>query len=213
MSLILLDYKGAVDKFGQIKGLEVLAFDENGQRTLPKKDSDKQCNGKIHRQLRYCSKPAGWGTDHAGKGRCKLHGGCATGRKSGELRYSDSIPSDLVEKYEEFAVEANVDIKSLNDEIALVRSKISFLEGSNVQGSNDRMVLNFSELLRRFLETKQKVEEGVKKTISIEIAVNLVEKVIQIIDEDIQDRDLKMKIAGRMRRLNEADLSLSSLYK
>lgn len=28
-----------------------------------------------------CLRPAGWGTNHPGTGRCKLHGGCSTGPK------------------------------------------------------------------------------------------------------------------------------------
>ena len=33
-----------------------------------------KCNGK-GRTGRLCARPAGWGTSHAGIGRCKLHGG------------------------------------------------------------------------------------------------------------------------------------------
>jgi len=33
------------------------------------------CGGKT-RSGTPCQQPAGWGTDHPGEGRCKLHGGC-----------------------------------------------------------------------------------------------------------------------------------------
>ncbi len=33
-----------------------------------------------------CKRPAGWGTDHAGTGRCKLHGGKSTGPKPENMR-------------------------------------------------------------------------------------------------------------------------------
>ena len=33
-----------------------------------------------------CKKPAGWGTDHSGTGRCKLHGGASTGPKPESMR-------------------------------------------------------------------------------------------------------------------------------
>ena len=64
-------------------------FSEEIHQKFPKIPADIKCNGKIHRQLRYCRKSAGWGTTHFGSGRCKLHGGCSTGPKSGNLRYSD----------------------------------------------------------------------------------------------------------------------------
>lgn len=37
----------------------------------------RYCGGKKKQGEGTCTRPAGWGTDHAGSGRCKLHGGCA----------------------------------------------------------------------------------------------------------------------------------------
>lgn len=43
-----------------------------------------KCGGKLHRRDGTCTQPAGWGTDHVGHGRCKLHGGCSpSGRAAG----------------------------------------------------------------------------------------------------------------------------------
>src|SRR5262245_19792697 len=33
------------------------------------------CGAKKRQSEGTCTRPAGWGTDHAGHGRCKLHGG------------------------------------------------------------------------------------------------------------------------------------------
>lgn len=41
----------------------------------------KRCGAK-NRKGNPCGRPAGWGTDHPGSGRCKLHGGLSTGPKS-----------------------------------------------------------------------------------------------------------------------------------
>jgi hypothetical protein len=35
-----------------------------------------RCGGLKHKTKEPCQQPAGWGTDHVGQGRCKLHGGC-----------------------------------------------------------------------------------------------------------------------------------------
>jgi hypothetical protein len=35
-----------------------------------------KCGAKKKQGEGNCKRPAGWGTDHAGSGQCKLHGGC-----------------------------------------------------------------------------------------------------------------------------------------
>lgn len=181
------------------------------EQTFMKKPPDKTCNGKIHRQFKYCKKPAGWGTNHQGKGRCKLHGGCCTGPKSGTLRYSDFVPSVLVERYEEFAVESKEDILSLDNEIALVRARITSLEELNQNGIYNKDLLQFVELVRRLVETKQKLEDGLKTKVTFEFAGKFVDAIVNILDECVLDANLKKDIAGRMRRLNEVQLGINVL--
>ena len=185
--------------------MELLTYQKSENLTeikpFPKKEPDTHCNGKVHRQERYCQRPAGWGTNHAGSGRCKLHGGCSTGKCSGQLRYSDFISKEILEKYEEFALEADVDIKSLNDEIALIRSKITYLE-THPNFYNNDLILKFTELVRRLVETKQKVEEGVKSKVVIEVVVKIVDDVINIINKRVQDAETKRLIARDMKDLN-----------
>lgn len=48
-----------------------------------------------------CKRPAGWGTDHAGKGKCKLHGGNA-GRPVITGRYSVKHRASLHDKMQQF---------------------------------------------------------------------------------------------------------------
>ncbi len=189
--------------------LPVNTFSEEIHNKFPKIPPDTKCNGKVHRQLRYCKKQAGWGTKHFGNGRCKLHGGCSTGRKSGNLRYSDFVPSALVEKYEEFSVEDDKEIKSLNNEIALIRAKITGIESINSKGEFDGKICQMVELVRRLAESKQKIEEGIKQKIEIEIVHRVIDSVIKIIDDTVQDIDMKKRIATEMRRLNLSELSLN----
>ena len=42
---------------------------------LPYRRPSGTCNAQLHREDGYCDMPAGAGTDHEGRGRCKLHGG------------------------------------------------------------------------------------------------------------------------------------------
>jgi len=41
------------------------------------------CGAKRHQQPGVCRQPAGWGTDHPGVGKCKLHGGSTRNHRSG----------------------------------------------------------------------------------------------------------------------------------
>uniref|UniRef100_A0A6M3IR30 Uncharacterized protein n=1 Tax=viral metagenome TaxID=1070528 RepID=A0A6M3IR30_9ZZZZ len=173
--------------------------------SFKKIDPTSTCNSKLHRQLKYCRKSAGWGTDHVGSGRCKLHGGCSTGPKSGTLRYSDFVPTDLIEKYEEFALESDKDIKCLNDEIALLRAKIAVVESKNKDEKYDKQILMYMEEMRRLVETKQKVEEGIKHKIDISVVHSVVDDVIKIIDRRIEDNELKKAIAVDMRHIHIPD--------
>jgi len=40
------------------------------------------CGAKARSHEGVCKRPAGWGTDHLGEGRCRLHAGCSTGPKN-----------------------------------------------------------------------------------------------------------------------------------
>lgn len=60
------------------------------------------CGGKLHQGDGTCTQPPGWGTDHAGGGRCKLHGGCApSGRAAGVA----DLAGRLLYKYDAEPVE------------------------------------------------------------------------------------------------------------
>lgn len=51
--------------------------------------------GRTNRKGEPCKRPAGWGTDHAGEGACKLHGGCAgapEGNNNGEKHALNADP-------------------------------------------------------------------------------------------------------------------------
>lgn len=49
-----------------------------------------------------CQQVAGWGTDHVGTGRCKLHGGASTGRPIIHGKYSVTYKQTLMDKAEQF---------------------------------------------------------------------------------------------------------------
>lgn len=75
--------------------------------------------GALTRSGTWCSKQAGWGTDHVGQGKCKLHGG-ATPVKHG--RYSKITRPRIRELLDAF--EADPDPLNLAPEVALLRALI-----------------------------------------------------------------------------------------
>ena len=83
--------------------------------------------GAKSRQGTPCRRPAGWGTDHPGTGRCKLHGGCSPGGPPSnkkalatgehEAIWFDVLPKDERKAYRRIATDK---IKQLDDEIRLL---------------------------------------------------------------------------------------------
>lgn len=77
--------------------------------------------GASNREGQPCQRPAGWGTDHPGEGRCKLHGG--VGQKAG-LRYADlNTRPRLRELVERFAADDNP--SDLSHELTLLRALVT----------------------------------------------------------------------------------------
>lgn len=70
---------------------------------MTKQPHDKKYCGAKTRAGTPCRRPAGWGTDHVGEGRCKLHGGKSTGAPKGNQNakkhgfFSKYIPQETLE--------------------------------------------------------------------------------------------------------------------
>jgi len=67
-----------------------------------------------------CKQKAGWGTDHVGEGRCKLHGGGSKGRPIVHGRYSIKHKESLREKQRKFMNDPEAG--NLIPELALLRA-------------------------------------------------------------------------------------------
>jgi hypothetical protein len=82
--------------------------------------------GKKRRTDDPCTQAAGWGTDHAGTGRCKLHSGANTGRPIEHGKYSryDVIKSAEVKRLREH-FEADPDPLNLLPDVLELRVRIA----------------------------------------------------------------------------------------
>jgi hypothetical protein len=89
-----------------------------------------------------CELRAGWGTDHVGEGRCKLHGGNA-GRPPKHGLYSTVARSEIAEKIK---VARESDPRDIAAEMAVVRGLLSdYLSG--VETVNQDVVSDITTLV------------------------------------------------------------------
>ncbi|USZ69410.1 hypothetical protein NGM10_06655 [Halorussus salilacus] len=61
--------------------------------------------GATNRHGEPCQQPAGWGTDHVGKGRCKLHGGNAGAPADNQNASKHGLNADLHHYYRDLPPE------------------------------------------------------------------------------------------------------------
>lgn len=78
-----------------------------------------ECGAKKRQGEGHCTQPAGWGTEHVGRGRCKLHGGNA-GRPIIYGRYSLEHRKSLEEKRDRFLEDPEPG--NLGAELAMLRA-------------------------------------------------------------------------------------------
>ncbi len=100
-------------------------------------DNKKNKCGAKTRAGTPCQQPAGWGTDHVGTGRCKLHGGRSTGPKDkSKIRgnknaethgfFSKHLPEEAFEIIQEIQKKKPIDLLWENIQIqyaAIIRSQ------------------------------------------------------------------------------------------
>ena len=85
----------------------------------------KRCGAKKRTNGKPCRKPAGWGTDHRGEGRCRIHGGANPCPAGG--RYSTIKTRRLGPRIQEFLDDP--DPLNLEPEAAAIRALVAgFLE-------------------------------------------------------------------------------------
>lgn len=85
----------------------------------------KTCGANLKNGSGHCTQPAGWGTDHVGEGRCKLHGGkTPRGADSPHFVhgarsiYMRNVKAEIAQKVDAFL---DADPFDLTEELALAR--------------------------------------------------------------------------------------------
>jgi hypothetical protein len=120
---------------------------------------DGMCGAKT-RAGTPCQQPSGWGTDHVGQGRCKLHGGKSTGRPITHGRYSLNHRAKLAEKAATFE---DANFGDLQAEINLLRALLQeyldrFEDHVTLKASDIAALMAMVESIGRMEERRIKIK-------------------------------------------------------
>src|SRR5690554_3423726 len=149
-----------------------------------------------------CKKPAGWGTDHPGVGKCKLHGGAST-KNIKHGYYSKYLNSGLADKIDELAIDK--DLLDLRRTIAMHKALILDILGRLEEGKlkldkGTIKVLNeLADKLGRNTERLNKIEVGQKYVLEIREVQNIVNQVVMVVEQEVEDPKIIKKIAGKLK--------------
>lgn len=155
----------------------------------------RKCYRRRNKRPGRCGNPAGWGTDHKGEGACKYHGG-ATPRgpasphfKHG--RYSRYMKDSLAGIMEQLRKE--VDLESIDEEILAATALFAWhmrLSGEDwLKHAKDLLIAIVS-----FKEKRHRMLYGEKFAISVTEVQTFVVKVVNVIDREIADAELKARL-------------------
>ena len=159
---------------------------------------EKRCGAKAKSTGAPCKRPAGWGTGHVGKGRCRTHGGASLrGADSATFkhgRYSKHLsPSELVD-FAEFKARLGPQL-DFEEEllIGLFRGYRQIAEGFQipitVKGElvmvdpDPRYILQCMDLATKCMERLRQAREGV--TVNVRISCEQVRKLLEVIGRGI----------------------------
>lgn len=157
-----------------------------------------KCGG-LKRDGSSCAQVAGWGTDHVGEGRCKLHGGASLkgadhpNFKHG--RYGKVIPQKIRERLDISADGDPLDIlPELELQRALLAEYVSRFDGVNPSAVDISFLMEWLSDIGRMVEriTKMRNETALTKAEIAFIAARIPDVLARYIpDPDDQQRALR----------------------
>lgn len=165
---------------------------------LPPKDPDRKCNARRRGGPGYCQRPAGWGTDHPGVGRCKLHGGDVPVSHGLYSKYSRHRLAELAAKFRE-----DPDLLNLRDTIALQAALVTDLlsQQESAPGIDPEMaslLATLTERIGRNIERLHKLEVGERYILEVSDVQRIIGQVTAVLQEEIDDPALLHRIGERL---------------
>ena len=158
------------------------------------------CGAKTKGSGEPCQRPAGWGTDHPGVGKCKLHGGASPVKHGLYSKYTSHRLADMVDK-----LSNDEELLDLRKTIALQQALILNILDQMKKGKlqlNEKLSRTLNDIadkLGRNIERRQKVEEGEKYILQVDEVQRIINQVILIIKEEVKDSEVVQRIGRRLK--------------
>jgi len=166
-------------------------------------------------EKRYCSQTAGWGTDHPGTGKCKVHGGASTGR-NGIKRAKREIKKRFEQEIEEFKNLPDSKKFDLDPELLSGKSLLSHLMNCEMRNYAElapdfiRDITSLVDMNRKIIETQYKIKYADVSKFQVQVLFNLVDiianefkKVNKIVECKERDRAFKKVLTEAVDRAFE----------
>jgi hypothetical protein len=160
------------------------------------------CGAKTRGSGKPCKHEAGWGTDHFGEGRCKLHGGASHGRPIIHGRYAYALQGKLREKFVESMEDDNP--LDLLPELAVQRTLLQnfmgrFTEGQQPSAESLQFMSNLTHdvviTATKIINTRNQTALTVAEVKYLQLGI------IALLDEFIPDTDQRRAFVARLMGL------------
>lgn len=152
---------------------------------------DMLCGAKT-KQGRDCARPAGWGTWHPGRGRCKLHGGASPAGP-----YSKYLDKDIGLADRIAELKSDPELLSLNTHLAAIIAHLERLVKDDKADVN--VISQVVDRISKIKEREVKIQSGYWLTPEQQTA--WLKALIGVINQEIDDEPTKRRIAERMAAL------------
>lgn len=159
------------------------------------------CGAKAKSTGKLCQKPAGWGTDHPGVGKCKLHGGATPIKHGLYSQYTNHRLAAVIDKLSEDEELLNLR-KTIAMQQALIIDILNKVESGDLE-LNPKLsstLCSIGDKLGKNIERRQKVEEGEKYILQIEQVQNIVNQIVIIIQEEVKDPRIIESIGTKLEK-------------
>lgn len=141
----------------------------------------------------HCTQWAGWGTDHAGVGACKLHGGCNPIKHG---RFSEVAREKLGERFDRYR--SDPEIGSVENEVAILRG----LAEKQIEAEKaDETIADMVERVVRSVDTLQRHRQ--KFGITIDVLTRVCEQMGVVVAREINALPAEQKDPGLLARIEE----------
>ena len=161
--------------------------------------------GRTNRAKKPCRRPAGWGTDHPGKGKCKLHGGSAKGRPPIHGRYSVKHRRSLQNKMQEFLEDpapANL-MHELAVQRAFLQDFLGKLTSQPIGIKTTQHVFDMTEAIGRLVE---RITRMLNQTAITQMEIGFLQATItSLIVKYIDDPTKRLEFVAELRAAFGAD--------